>query len=201
MHKFLSSHTLSSVSQGYKSSHCINHHSAFSSSTTMNASTNAKSLRKEQLMALPSVSCSLSSLPQARCMDHVSLHPSSMSAQHAAASEAKVRTPCFKLDSFIYEWRFTAEKSSLKLIAGSFPCRNPTASRLRVAVTTAHNEGPFANDPFCESVKLTCTFFSSNQNKRACTLSFCCSYRSLFAYPGLCRPVLVPHFTRTLIEI
>ena len=57
----------------------------------MNASANAKTLRKEQLMALPSLSCSLSSLPQARSLEQVSLHPSSMSAQLAAESEAKVR--------------------------------------------------------------------------------------------------------------
>ena len=56
----------------------------------MDAATNAQ-LRKEQLMALPSLSCSLSSLPQARSIGQVSLHPSSMSAQHAAESEAKVR--------------------------------------------------------------------------------------------------------------
>jgi hypothetical protein len=56
----------------------------------MDAVTNAQ-LRKEQLMALPSLSCSLSSLPQARSIGQVSLHPSSMSAQHAAESEAKVR--------------------------------------------------------------------------------------------------------------
>ncbi|KAF9788484.1 hypothetical protein BJ322DRAFT_1049124 [Thelephora terrestris] len=51
----------------------------------------AAKLRKEQLMALPSVSQALSQLPQARSVDQVSLHPSSMSAQHAAESEAKLR--------------------------------------------------------------------------------------------------------------
>lgn len=51
----------------------------------------AAKLRKQQLMALPSVSCSLSQLPQARTLEQVSLHPSSMSAQLAAESEAKVR--------------------------------------------------------------------------------------------------------------
>jgi len=60
-------------------------------SHALDASKNATNLRKEQLMALPSVSCSLSSLPQARSLDHVCLHPSSMSAQHAADSEAKLR--------------------------------------------------------------------------------------------------------------
>lgn len=50
------------------------------------------SLRHDSLVALPSLSCALSSLPQATSLDSVSLHPS-MYAQHAADSEAKVRTP------------------------------------------------------------------------------------------------------------
>ena len=54
-------------------------------------------------MALPSVSCSLSSLPQARSLEQVSLHPSSMSAQHAAESEAKVRfTPLTLPDAPVF---------------------------------------------------------------------------------------------------
>jgi len=57
----------------------------------MDAAQNAKILRKEQLMSLPSLSCSLSNLPQARSVEQVQLHPSSMSAQLAAESEAKVR--------------------------------------------------------------------------------------------------------------
>ncbi|KAF8839780.1 hypothetical protein BDN67DRAFT_969528 [Paxillus ammoniavirescens] len=47
-------------------------------------------LRAEKLVALPSFSCSLSSLPQATSLDGVSLHPS-MYAQHAAESEAKLK--------------------------------------------------------------------------------------------------------------
>ena len=49
-------------------------------------------LRHDKLVALPSLSCALSSLPQATSLDSVSLHPS-MYAQHAAESEAKVRLP------------------------------------------------------------------------------------------------------------
>jgi hypothetical protein len=45
--------------------------------------------RNNNLVALPSLSCALSSLPQATSLDSVSLHPS-MYAQHAADSEAKV---------------------------------------------------------------------------------------------------------------
>ena len=47
-------------------------------------------LRHDKLVALPSLSCALSSLPQATSLDSVSLHPS-MYAQHAAESEAKAR--------------------------------------------------------------------------------------------------------------
>lgn len=47
-------------------------------------------LRHDKLVALPSLSCALSSLPQATSLDSVSLHPS-MYAQHAADSEAKAR--------------------------------------------------------------------------------------------------------------
>ncbi|KAF8552640.1 hypothetical protein OG21DRAFT_1443188 [Imleria badia] len=47
-------------------------------------------LRHDKLVALPSLSCALSSLPQATSLDSVSLHPS-MYAQHAAESEAKLR--------------------------------------------------------------------------------------------------------------
>lgn len=80
-------HPRSSVSPTHTSSLAIHPPCKPSS---MDSNTNAK-IRKEQLMALPSVSCSLSQLPQARSMAQVSLHPSSMSAQLAAESEAKVR--------------------------------------------------------------------------------------------------------------
>ncbi|KLO12342.1 hypothetical protein SCHPADRAFT_941341 [Schizopora paradoxa] len=46
--------------------------------------------RAQQLVALPSLSCALSSLPQAKNMDGVALHPSSFS-NRGAESEAKLR--------------------------------------------------------------------------------------------------------------
>lgn len=55
-------------------------------------SSTSSAIAPDQLIALPSLSCSLSSLPQAKSLDGVSLHPSSMSAQRAAESEAKVRS-------------------------------------------------------------------------------------------------------------
>ncbi|KDQ53936.1 hypothetical protein JAAARDRAFT_38912 [Jaapia argillacea MUCL 33604] len=50
-----------------------------------------KSIPAEQIIALPSLSCALSSLPQAKSLDSVSLHQTSMSAQRAAESEAKLK--------------------------------------------------------------------------------------------------------------
>lgn len=50
----------------------------------------SKGVSADRLMALPSLSCSLSSLPQAKTMDSVSLHQS-MYAQRAAEGEAKAR--------------------------------------------------------------------------------------------------------------
>lgn len=50
---------------------------------------NAQGLRAEKLVSLPSLACSLSSLPNATSMDGISLHHS-MYAQRAAESEAKV---------------------------------------------------------------------------------------------------------------
>jgi len=49
-----------------------------------------KGVSADRLMALPSLSCSLSSLPQAKTMDSVSLHQS-MYAQRAAEGEAKLQ--------------------------------------------------------------------------------------------------------------
>ncbi|KAI0266345.1 hypothetical protein BC834DRAFT_969390 [Gloeopeniophorella convolvens] len=43
------------------------------------------------LVALPSLSNSLSTLPQAKSLAHVSVYTSSMSGQHAAESEAKLK--------------------------------------------------------------------------------------------------------------
>ncbi|KIM86553.1 hypothetical protein PILCRDRAFT_815790 [Piloderma croceum F 1598] len=49
-----------------------------------------KGVSADRLMALPSLSCALSSLPQAKSMDSVSLHQS-MYAQRAAEGEAKLQ--------------------------------------------------------------------------------------------------------------
>ncbi|KAH7921515.1 hypothetical protein BV22DRAFT_727163 [Leucogyrophana mollusca] len=57
--------------------------------TTLQPS-NSSNVRADKLVALPSLSCSLSSLPQAKSMDSVSLHPN-MYAQRAAESEAKLK--------------------------------------------------------------------------------------------------------------
>ncbi|KAI9511963.1 hypothetical protein F5148DRAFT_1166556 [Russula earlei] len=43
------------------------------------------------LVSLPSLSNSLSSLPQAKSLAHVAVYTSSMSGQHAAESEAKLK--------------------------------------------------------------------------------------------------------------
>lgn len=51
---------------------------------------NAQGVRANKLVALPSLSCALSSLPQATSLDSVSLHPN-MYAQRAAESEAKLK--------------------------------------------------------------------------------------------------------------
>ncbi|KZT25896.1 hypothetical protein NEOLEDRAFT_1178028 [Neolentinus lepideus HHB14362 ss-1] len=51
----------------------------------------SKGIPAEQLIALPSLSCALSSLPQAKSLDSVHLHHPSMSAQRAAESEAKLK--------------------------------------------------------------------------------------------------------------
>ena len=62
---------------------------SFRSAMTTVPPPNAQGLRAEKLTSLPSLACSLSSLPQATSMDCVSLHPN-MYAQRAAESEAKV---------------------------------------------------------------------------------------------------------------
>jgi hypothetical protein len=51
---------------------------------------NSRRAPADKLVALPSLSSGLSSLPQAKSMASVSLHPN-MYAQRAAESEAKVR--------------------------------------------------------------------------------------------------------------
>ncbi|KAI0300546.1 hypothetical protein B0F90DRAFT_1629828 [Multifurca ochricompacta] len=50
-----------------------------------------KGAAPSHLVALPSLSNSLSSLPQAKSLAHVSVYTSSMSGQHAAESEAKLK--------------------------------------------------------------------------------------------------------------
>ena len=60
-------------------------------SSSSSSSSSGSSTAPPQLVALPSLSCQLSSLPQAKSLDHLSLHHNSMSAQRAAESEAKVR--------------------------------------------------------------------------------------------------------------
>ncbi|KAJ8454867.1 hypothetical protein ONZ45_g17728 [Pleurotus djamor] len=45
---------------------------------------------KPKIVALPSLACSLSSLPQAKSINNLSLHPS-MYSQRAAESEAKLQ--------------------------------------------------------------------------------------------------------------
>ncbi|KAI0708071.1 hypothetical protein C8T65DRAFT_650465 [Cerioporus squamosus] len=57
------------------------------SSASSRSSTN--SIPPSQLVSLPSLACSLSSLPQAKSIDGLSLHPT-MLAQHNAESQAKV---------------------------------------------------------------------------------------------------------------
>ncbi|RPD65399.1 hypothetical protein L227DRAFT_570724 [Lentinus tigrinus ALCF2SS1-6] len=58
------------------------------SSASSRSSTN--SIPPEQLIALPSLACSLSSLPQAKSIDGLSLHPT-MLAQRNAESQAKLQ--------------------------------------------------------------------------------------------------------------
>ncbi|KAI0067023.1 hypothetical protein BV25DRAFT_1912360 [Artomyces pyxidatus] len=50
-----------------------------------------KGVPPAHLVALPSLSSSLSSLPQAKSLANVSLYTSSMAGQHAAQSEAKLK--------------------------------------------------------------------------------------------------------------
>ncbi|KAL4243345.1 hypothetical protein ABKN59_011028 [Abortiporus biennis] len=64
---------------------------AHTSNSSRSSASSTNSIAPQQLISLPSLACSLSSLPQAKSVDSVSLHPSSMSAQRAAESEAKLR--------------------------------------------------------------------------------------------------------------
>ena len=62
------------------------------------------------ITSFPSLSNSLSSLPQAKSLAHVAVYTSSMSGQHAADSEAKVCTP---LPCLAIGWILTAFPSIL----------------------------------------------------------------------------------------
>ncbi|KAK7691470.1 hypothetical protein QCA50_004869 [Cerrena zonata] len=64
-----------------------------SSKAPSNSSSTASknSIAPGHMIALPSLSSSLSSLPQAKSVDAVALHPFPMSAQRSAESEAKLR--------------------------------------------------------------------------------------------------------------
>jgi hypothetical protein len=70
-------------------------HIALSFAMTTLQPSNSRGVPADKLVALPSLSSGLSSLPQAKSMDSVSLHPN-MYAQRAAQSEAKVSNclPC-----------------------------------------------------------------------------------------------------------
>ncbi|KAI0686442.1 hypothetical protein BC835DRAFT_1420368 [Cytidiella melzeri] len=57
------------------------------------------SVAPNTLVALPSLSSSLSSLPQATSIDGIKLHPTSMSAHRNAESEAKLRNMLSKTAS------------------------------------------------------------------------------------------------------
>ena len=62
---------------------------AFPTQKSDSSASSTKSIPPSQLIALPSLSCSLSSLPQAKSIDGLSLHPT-MLAQRNAESQAKV---------------------------------------------------------------------------------------------------------------
>ena len=96
-------------------------------------------------MSLPSLSCSLSTLPQARSLEQVQLHPSSMSAQLAAESEAKVR---FALSARTHFPVFThplatAPQSPFKIGHSVPPIidRDTSAQPAIFALSSTHDEG------------------------------------------------------------
>lgn len=94
-------------------------------------------------MALPSLSCSLSTLPQARTVEQVSLHPSSMSAQHAAESEAKVRFHLNPSQSIGVYSPNVAPQSTLKIGHSVSPIigRDTSAQPSVFALSSADDEG------------------------------------------------------------
>ncbi|KAH8103329.1 hypothetical protein BXZ70DRAFT_1005758 [Cristinia sonorae] len=68
------------------------------STSSRSSASSTNSIPSEQLIALPSLANSLSSLPQAKNLDNLTLHQSS-SAQRAAESEAKLRKVLSKSNS------------------------------------------------------------------------------------------------------
>ncbi|KII83998.1 hypothetical protein PLICRDRAFT_46790 [Plicaturopsis crispa FD-325 SS-3] len=61
----------------------------------MTSNAQNKGVPADRITALPSLSCALSSLPQAKSIANVSLHPT-MYAHRAAESEAKLKTALSK---------------------------------------------------------------------------------------------------------
>ncbi|TCD67619.1 hypothetical protein EIP91_012184 [Steccherinum ochraceum] len=68
------------------------------STSSRSSASSTASLPRDQLVALPSLANSLSSLPQAKTLDNLALHSSS-SAQRNAESEAKLRKVLSKTNS------------------------------------------------------------------------------------------------------
>jgi hypothetical protein len=81
-----SSHLCIFILSASAASHLFTH----STPTMPDASKPIQKGAPSHLVALPSLSNSLSSLPQAKSLAHVAVYTSSMSGQHAAESEAKV---------------------------------------------------------------------------------------------------------------
>jgi len=96
-------------------------------------SSDSRPIPADTIVALPSLSCSLSALPQAKSINNVSLHPT-MYAQRAAESEAKVsHSPpfSFKLSPLIIIV-VSAAKSPIKNRFLLFPSKSSTSAELCV---------------------------------------------------------------------
>lgn len=83
-----------------------------STMTSQQHQSNKKGVSAENIVSLPSLSCALSSLPQATNMSNVSLHQN-MYAKRAADSQAKVCVLSYDAPGFL-AWLFIAPKSPLK---------------------------------------------------------------------------------------
>jgi len=83
-----------------------------------------QSLPPGGIVALPSLSCSLSSLPQAMSMDSVSVHPT-MYAQRAAESQAKVSQEPTHVDISPDVISSSQLQKALSVTASSFSPQNP----------------------------------------------------------------------------